>query len=263
MDLSAPHGWSVFFLAVCSALFAGLLAWCGYRAVRRREPVALLILAGGLLATVIEPLLDNLGLLWFARNNVGIAFQLFDRYMPVYVVLGYGFYFGGQAFIAYDGLRNGKQARFLWTVYAAAWVFDLAIESTGHLAGLYRYYGPQPFNLWGVPLWWMFVNPALPVVAGLIFFRLGDRLRAGRAILVVPLLAMTYGGIYGATSWPIFVALHSSDSTPILYASGVVTDAFALIVVWLAITLLVPAPTGALNDHEAAVGLPHREPLPV
>jgi hypothetical protein len=232
---------SVFFLILCSAIFVGFLGWCSYRAARLRQPAALAILGGGLVATLIEPMLDNLGLLWFARDNVGIAFHLFDRYMPVYVVLGYGFFFGGQAFLAYDGLRKGKPARFLWTLYAAAWVFDLAIESVGHRAGLYRYYGHQPFNLWGVPLWWMFLNPALPVVAGLIFFRLGDRLRGVRSVLAIPLLPIVYGAIYGGAGWPIFMALHSTTNQAVLYGAALATDAFALLVVWMSIALLLPA----------------------
>jgi hypothetical protein len=243
----------VFFLVLCSVIFTGFLVWCGYRAIRLRQPLALCILAGGLLATLVEPMLDNLGMLWFAKDNVGIAFHLFDRYMPIYVVLGYGFFFGGQAFVAYDGLRKGKSASFLWKLYAVAWVFDLAIESTGHLAGLYKYYGRQPFNLWGVPVWWMFLNPALPVVAALVFFRLGDRIDKIRAIQVVPLLPIIYGAIYGGAGWPVFIAFHSTTSAAYLYASAILTDLLALWIVWLSISLLLPevvtpASSAALRD---------------
>jgi hypothetical protein len=248
IDLSAPHGVSIMFLVLCSVIFAGSLAWCGYRAVRLGKPLALFVLGGGLLATVIEPMLDNLGLLWFAKDNVGIAFHLFNRYLPVYVVLGYGFFFGGQAFLAYDGLLKGKRARFLWTLYAAAWVFDLAIESIGHLSGLYKYYGSQPFNLWGVPVWWMFLNPVLPVVAGLVFFRLSEHLGGVRSILAVPLLPMIYGAIYGGAGWPIFIALHSTTNTAVLYACGMATDACAVGIVGLALVLLLPSATADVAD---------------
>jgi hypothetical protein len=52
---------------------------------------------------------------------------------------------------------------------------------------------------------------------------------------------MLYGGVYGGSSWPIFVALHSTDSRPALWAAGAVTDAFALIMVWLCAVLVTDA----------------------
>jgi hypothetical protein len=242
-QLDAPHGLSELFLIMCTVIFAAFLGWCAWRAIRSKQPLPLFLLAGGLLATLIEPMLDNLGLLWFAKNNAAVAFHLFDRYLPLYVVLGYGFFFGGLSFLAYDGLKQGKSSSFLWRIYAAGWVFDMVIESVGHLSGLYKYYGPQPFNLWGVPLWWMFINPVLPVAAAALFFRLGDRLNGLRGALVIALLPMIYGGVYGGSSWPIFVALHSTDSRPVLWAAGAVTDVFALIMVWLSVLLA----TGSAN----------------
>jgi hypothetical protein len=242
--MSAAHGSSVFFLVLCSVIFAAFFGWCVVRAVRTRQPIALFLLLGGLIATLVEPMLDNLGLLWFDRNNVGIAFHLFGRYMPTYVVLGYGFFFGGMAFVAYDGLRRGHGVSFLWKLYAVGWVFDMAIESGGSLAHLYKYYGTQPFNIWGVPLWWMFINPALCVAVGVVCYRLGDRMAGMRSVLAVPLLPLMYGGIYGGACWPIFVALHSTRNLGWLYIAGIASDAFALMVVWLA-TLMVPVDAAA------------------
>jgi hypothetical protein len=251
-SMSAPHGSSVFFLVLCSVIFAGFFGWCLLRAVRTREPIALFLLIGGLVATLIEPMLDNLGLLWFDRNNVSIAFHLFGRYLPTYVVLGYGFFFGGMAFVAYDGLRRGHGARFLWKLYAIGWLFDMAIESGGSLAHLYKYYGTQPFNIWGVPLWWMFINPALCVVVGVVCFGLGDRIGGLRSVIAVPLLPLFYGGIYGGACWPIFVALHSTRATGWLYVAGIVSDGFALMVVWLATLLLAEPAAAAAPDRGAA-----------
>ena len=165
IHLSAPSGGSWFFTILCVSIFLAALAWAGRRATQG-DWLALAVLAGGLVANLIEAELDNLGLLWFARDNQLIVFHSFGRYMPLYVTLGYGFYFGAITYFVVDALRRGRGARYLWGIYLFGWLFDCALESTGSWVGLYKYYGPQPYNVWGIPLWWMFVNPALPIAVG-------------------------------------------------------------------------------------------------
>jgi hypothetical protein len=216
-------------------IFLAALAWAVVRA-SRGEWIALGVLAGGLVANLIEAELDNLGLLWFARNNHLIVFHSFGRYMPLYVTLGYGFYFGTITYFTLDALRRGRGSRYLWGIYAFGWVFDCALETTGSAVGLYKYYGPQPYNLWGIPLWWMFVNPALPIAAGGLFYVMRDRLAGVRALVAVPLLPMCYGATYGAVAWPIFVALNSHVQGWVIWVAGTVTAALSLLYVALIVT---------------------------
>jgi hypothetical protein len=232
VHLSAPSGGSWFFNGLCIALFAGALVWAFARA-SRGDMLGLVVLAGGLVANLIEAELDNLGLLWFATDNHLIVFHSFSRAMPLYVTLGYGFYFGSISYFTTSALARGRGPRYLWGIYAAGWVFDLALESTGSGVGLYKYYGPQPFDPWGIPLWWMFVNPALPIAAGGLFHLMRDQLRGARALLVVVLLPMCYGATYGAIAWPIFIALHSDVATWVIWVAGGLTAAFALLFVGL------------------------------
>jgi hypothetical protein len=273
VHLSAPSTGSWLFTALCLTLFAAALSWSMARAARG-EWLALACLAGGVVANLIEAELDNLGLLWFARNNHLIAFHEFGRYMPLYVVLGYGFYFGAITFFTVDALRRGRGARFLWGIYAFGWVFDCILETTGSAVGLYRYYGPQPFNLWGIPLWWMFVNPALPIAAGGLFHVMRSRLTGLRALGIVGLLPMCYGATYGALAWPIFVALNTRVGTLVIWIAGAVTAAFCVAYVWLiaagldwygrqtGATAVAPVPAGRAESPEpaATVAALRREP---
>jgi hypothetical protein len=114
-------------------------------------------------------------------------------------------------------------------------VFDLAVESTGNAVGLYHYFGPQPYNIWGIPLWWMFCNPVLPIVAGALFFVMRERLRDLRALLIVVLLPVCYGAIYGAIGWPVFIALNSNVPGAVIWIAGAATPLIALGVVRLTI----------------------------
>jgi hypothetical protein len=232
INLSAPSTGSWFFTILCVAIFSAALVWALARA-SRGDWLGLVALAGGLVANLIEAELDNLGLLWFARDNHLILFHSFGRYMPLYVTLGYGFYFGAITYFTVDALRRGRGSPYLWGIYAFGWVFDCALETTGSGVGLYKYYGPQPFNAWSIPLWWMFVNPALPLAAGGLFHVMGERLRGARSLLVVPLLPMCYGATYGAVAWPIFVALNSHVAGWVIWVAGAATAAFSLLFVAL------------------------------
>jgi hypothetical protein len=256
VHLSAPSAGSWFFTVLCAVTFVAALGWSVQRA-RRGEWLALAVLGGGLAANLIEAELDNLGLLWFARNNHLIAFHSFGRYMPLYVTLGYGFYFGSITYFTVDALRSGRGSRYLWGIYAFAWVFDCALETTGSAVGLYKYYGPQPYNLWSIPLWWMFVNPALPIAAGGLFHVLRRRLRGPSALLAVPLLPMCYGATYGALAWPVFVALNSRVSTAVIWVAGALTVALSLAYVWLIVTglqWLERHPSAEITVASAAAG---------
>jgi hypothetical protein len=234
IDLSAPSAGSWCFSILCIAIFALALIWALARAWRG-DWLGIAALAGGLVANLIEAELDNLGLLWFAHNNHLILFHSFGRYMPLYVTLGYGFYFGAITYFTLDALRRGKGSRYLWAIYAFGLVFDGALEITGGEIGLYRYFGPQPYRVLTEPLWWLFINPALPIAAGGLFHVMRDRLRGWRALSIVALLPMVYGATYGATAWPIFVALHSNVAHWVIWVAAIVSDAFALVFVALII----------------------------
>jgi hypothetical protein len=257
IHLSAPSGGSWFFTILCASIFLAALAWAGRRAARG-DWLALAVLAGGLVANLIEAELDNLGLLWFARDNQLIVFHSFGRYMPLYVTLGYGFYFGAITYFTIDALKRGRGSRYLWGIYVFGWVFDCALESTGSWVGLYKYYGPQPYNVWGIPLWWMFVNPALPIAAGGLFHVMRDRLRGPRSLLVVPLLPMCYGATYGAVAWPIFVALGSHVHGWVIWIAGTATAAFSLAFVALIVQGLQWY--GRLDQPGPGVGVLDRAP---
>jgi hypothetical protein len=235
VHLSAPSAGSWFFTILCAAIFSAALAWSLLRAYRG-DWLALAALAGGLVANLIEAELDNLGLLWFARDNHLIVFHSFGRYMPLYVTLGYGFYFGALTYFTVDALRRGRGGRYLWGIYLFGLVFDWALETVGGELGVYRYFGPQPYRVLTEPLWWIFVNPALPLAAGGLFHVMRDRLRGARALAVVPLLPMCYGATYGALAWPMFVALNSRVPGWVIWVAGAVTAAFSLAFAWLIVS---------------------------
>lgn len=247
-DLSAPHAESVLFLVICCVAMAVAIGYV----IKTRNRLGALFLLGGLLAGVLEPMLDYLGLLWFAADNVAIAVETFHRHVPLYVVLGYSFYFGGFSYVAYRAMVAGKSLRWFWAFFVFDWLADWALQATGAALGLYQYYGPQPWMLFDVPAWWFTIDSAMPVIAGGVVYLMRDFLIGWRALLIIPLIPACYAGLNAAAGWPIFSALNSDPSTAVVWLAGTATMALALLYRWLMLLAVVRAPAPVPDDEPAA-----------
>ena len=98
------------------------------------------------------------------------TFTVLGRTMPLYICFVYPWYVGGLGYLAYKLFSNGITTRGLFQLWALDAVADVGLESPGILLGTYSYYGHQPLNPWGFPLWWAFVNPTMPMLAGMAIF---------------------------------------------------------------------------------------------
>ncbi|MGE2713019.1 hypothetical protein ACQI4L_03060 [Mycolicibacterium litorale] len=213
------------------------------RLALRGEKLGLLFLLGGLCMGMLEPYLDYLGLLWFATDNVAVTVNLFQRHIPLYVVLGYSFFFGLQAYVIYRAILLGKGAKFFVYAYALSWLFDAALQITGAQFGLYKYFGQQPFLFFGAPAWWYTIDASLQLVAGLVLFLLRNRLVGWGQLIIIPMLPAIYAGLNGALGWPTFTALNSNfdpelngnASTPLVYLGGTATIVLTILLVTLVI----------------------------
>lgn len=205
VDMQAPEtlGWvfTVFFVMQ-------IVPAAGYYVLRSvREPVPFLALLGGLGAALGEAMLDALTLLWWPTNIPLTAFTAFDVEVPAYALMGYCLFLGAGCYWVYEQIRDGKGARAVWVAAAVFFVADLVYEPPFISMGLYEYYGPQPMEVAGFPLYWGFLNTMVVIVGGWLFFLFEDRMvGAGRLIaLVIPMFAL--GPLIGA-AWPTFLTLH-------------------------------------------------------
>lgn len=255
-DLSAPRGASVAFLVICVLLTAILLIVVVRRAIQG-DFIPLMFALGGLLSGLLEPMLDSLGLLWFAADNVAIAVETFHRHVPLYVVLGYVFYFGGFSYVAYRAMLAGKGRRWFWGFFAFEWLADLALQATGRALGLYEYYGPQPLMIFDVPMWWFTVDSCLAVLCGGVLFLMREHLTGWRVLVIVPMVPACYAGLNAAAGWPIFSALNSGPATVVVWAAGLATIGLALLYRYLMIEAVVRA-----QEADPKIVPESRRPLP-
>jgi hypothetical protein len=216
-----------------------------------KGPLLLYCIIGGAFAAFYEPIVDVLGLVYLKEQNALGTFTVLDRTMPLYICFVYPWYVGGLGYLASKLFERGISVRGMFALWALDCVVDVALESPGILAGTYLYYGHQPFNLWGFPLWWGFVNPVMPMLAGALIYKLKPHLEGSpwKLLAVIPLIPMADGLANAASGFPMWIALNQTNvSYAWTYLAGFVTLGLALFCVWI-ISLAVARPAEELADE--------------
>ena len=210
--------------------------------IRGEGPVLLLCLAGGAIAAVFEPIVDVLGLVFFPRQGSWIAFETMGRPVPLLIAFVYPWYVGGQGYLAYRLFQRGIDRRGVFQLWAIFFAVNIALETPGLIANVYTYYGRQPFDFWGFPLWWGFVNPVMPLIAGALILRVRPYLGSGWRLLgIIPLIPVADGLANAGVAWPMWATLNTDLPSVATYAAAIVTLGLALYAVWI-ISLVVSRP---------------------
>jgi hypothetical protein len=249
MPKTAETVFNVFiFIPLGAALALGVR-----QVIRGRGPVLLYCIAGGAFAAFFEPVVDVLGLVYLKEQNALGTFTVLDRTMPLYICFVYPWYVGGLGYLAYRLFERGVTVRDLYVLWALDCVVDIALETPGILAGTYLYYGKQPLDLWGFPLWWGFVNPVMPMLAGALIYKLRPHLGSGWKLLaILPLIPAADGMANAAAAWPMWISLNQTDVSYVwTYLAAGVTLGLSLFAVWV-ISLAVARPQEELA-HETVL----------
>lgn len=198
-----------------------------------RGPLLLYCLIGGGIACMFEPIVDTLGMCYIRQEAATTTFSSFGRDFPLFINFVYVWYVGGLAYLAYRIFSNGVTRKAVFQLYLIDVFINVWLESPGVLMGAYEYYGPQPLNFWGLPLWWVCVNPLMPLTAGALIYRMSPMLPGWRLVAVVAFIPMADGIGNGATAWPVWTALNRNSSLLVSHLAWGVTLGLALIFVWV------------------------------
>jgi hypothetical protein len=219
------------------------LALAVRKLAKGQGPVLLYCIVGGGFAAMMEPVVDVLGLVYLKEVNALGTFTILDRTMPLYICFVYPWYVGGLGYLASRLFRRGVTMRDLFVLWALDCVVDIFLESPGILAGTYLYYGHQPFNFWGFPLWWGFVNPVMPMTAGALIYKLTPHLdTAWKKLAIIALIPMADGIANGAAAWPMWATLNQHEvSYLVTYLGCAACLGLSLFCVWI-ISLAVARP---------------------
>ena len=236
-----PRGWQVVYTVLLALPLVGLAGWCLRQWRRERDPVPLLCLAGGAVCVLFEPIVDILGLCWYPRSGQWKLFETLGRPIPVGVLFGYMWAFGGLTAVAATVLRR-KGPAALWKLYPVFIGISIPFELMANHSGYYLYYGHQPLRILDWPAWWGPVNFAVPIVAAVMLARVRPVLTGPRLLLAALFLPMADGAVNGATAWPVWSALNAPGlPAVVVQAAGLLTVLLAVFLVWLVTRPPAPA----------------------
>jgi hypothetical protein len=237
--------------------------------VTGRGPLLAYCLIGGGIACLFEPIVDTMGLCYIRQQAVTTTFSSMGRDFPLFINFVYIWYVGGLAYLASRIYQTGVTRKAVFQLYLIDVFINIWLESPGVLMGAYEYYGPQPLNFWGLPLWWVCVNPLMPMTAGALIYRLSPHLRGARLALVIAFIPMADGIANGAAAWPVWTALNLNANLVFTYLAWLVTLGLALTCVWV-LSFVVARPdeevfiTSKVGIIKAAIfGAQERDKVPV
>jgi hypothetical protein len=207
---------------------------------RGKGPLLLFCFIGGAFAALFEPVADVLSCLYFPAIGQHTAFTALGRPIPWALVFAYPWFVGGQGYLTYLLFAKGAAARRVWQLWGVFAVSNILVETPGVLAGFHSYYGNQPFNFWGFPLWQAAVQSIMPMVAGALAYAVRDRIGDGwRLAAVIPLLPMADGMVNAGLALPIWLTVGSGAPPAATYPAALATIGLAAYAVWL-LTLALP-----------------------
>lgn len=225
--------------------------------VRKRDPLLMYCFIGGGLASLFEPVADLLSCLYFPAIGQNTAFETFGRPIPWALVFAYPWYVGGQGYLTYKAFEKGISAGRIWTLWLLFCLSDVLIESPGVLMGFHVYYGNQPFNFWGFPLWMAAVQSLMPLIAGALLYAMRTRIRSGWKLLAaIPFIPMADGMANAGLALPVWTTLGSDMSLTANYVGGTLSIAMSAVAVWLLATIFGHARPAAQTDFDNATARP-------
>jgi hypothetical protein len=241
------------FTAICALPTVVCLAMAVKSIVKDRNALWPIFLLGGTIGMLVEPILDYMGGVWWPVHGDWEAFRLLDVNIPVLVCFVYPWLLGGQAYIAYRAFERGTAVRRLWALVGIFALNDIVLETIGvRVLRVYSYFGTQPLNPWGLPLWYVPCNAVGPVMAAALFYVMRNQLRGWRMLAAVWFFPMSFVGVYAACGWPIWVSLNSEWGIAASTAASLVVFVQACLIV-LVVTRIVGAEDNSGRRHHLGV----------
>ncbi len=222
----------IFFFVAGALVVVFALPWAIRAAVKSKNYIPLLVMGSGLICSLLEPMLDLLGHLHWARNLLP-AFTNFGITVPALIPLCYVAFLGLEAYFCYFVIRNGARRSHFIMLLGVGIITDALMETIGINLGVYLYYGTQPFEFLKFPYWWGFINGGSFVTIGAILAFAVPRLHGVSKLLL--LLVAPFGMMvaYFGVGWVHILAHNSALPTWVRWIAAAVM--MVMMVGWMCI----------------------------
>lgn len=232
-EASPPSGPSIAFTVASLAIVIALLVWWWVSGERRRGPVLPLLFLGiALSAIAVEPIFDNTLLYWYPPDNPLGVYAAYDRTVPWFTPLGYAWFFGGSSYIMWRVFSRGATRREIFSWFGFFVVVDGLATGTAGWLGISGFYGPQPFMLGGINVWFAFADATAGLVGAVILYLVVPRLSGWKWAWLLVIPTVSYGAVLGAVTSPVVLGLHSDWTTFGRWLGGAGTIALCCVVAY-------------------------------
>jgi hypothetical protein len=225
-------------------LFVGaMLLWGVRNIVVRREPALVICLVAGFLTCVLEPHLMVFYKFFYPQIGQHVLFMGFGQPVPIFLGLCYSAFFGPAAYFLESGnfLRSFTLQRFLigMAVLVAA---EVALEIVSVRAGVWLYFGDQPFTVGDFPVHVAVVVGCACVVLGSIARIWFDRVKGARQWWMLVICPISMIGVFNVFAYPVAFALASGGGVAISRVGSSATMALSLILAYFCAQQLARIP---------------------
>jgi hypothetical protein len=238
------------------------LGYCIWLARRERKIWPLMVWLCGAPMTLWEPMQNIVTHVVYPEIGQHTAFVIYDRPMPVYLVLVYMCYFGLWVPLLMKKFEDGVSVRQVMKYYFITVVFAAAFEPIPvSVFGWWTYYGDnQPLKFFGIPIWWFFVNAMVIVGVAAVFAVLRRHVLTAdwQTVVFVPGGLFVCGALHHSAGIPAYTAIGSGWSIAVTVPLSLVSCGLAVLWTYLLARLVAaptatPEPTGTSDRAERVV----------
>jgi hypothetical protein len=204
----------------------------------KKDNIPILVWLGGFVCSLLEPMLDHAGHLWWSHNLAGPAYSGFSLNIPWLIPPCYTFFVAMTGYFAYVVMKNGATRKKIWMVWALVAFTDVVLEVPGCYVYAYMYYGFHPFRLMNFPLFWVWVNGTGMLMVGFFLYMGVPHLKGWTKSLLLLSVVLAFGAAYGIIGWPYFMALNWTMVFPLFNIPMTVPWVYVLSLCSLGIALL-------------------------
>ncbi|OAL50330.1 hypothetical protein IQ07DRAFT_587007 [Pyrenochaeta sp. DS3sAY3a] len=251
-DLAIPHNEQLIATALTCVpvvYFLGVI----FKALARGDPTPFWFIVGGTVASAFEPIVDVMGFCFFPREGNWIAFEFFGRPIPYFVPPCYAWFVGGQAYWFFTIISQKETTRpDVWKLWIKSFSANLLLEYPAMALGMYTYYGHQPINIAGFPLWFPAIHATSPIMSAITVYLVRPHLVGFKSWIIGAIVCCTYGMANCGLGWPVWCALSMDRGPVVSNIAALMTAILIATTIWL-LSLAIPDKTqGKLQNGSAS-----------
>ncbi len=216
-------------------LFVGaMLLWGVRNIVVRRDAALVICMTAGFLTCVLEPHLMVFYKFFYPQIGQHVLFMGFGQPVPIFLGFCYSAFFGPAAYFLESGnfLRSFTLRRFLigMAVLVAA---EVVLEIVSVRAGVWLYFGDQPFTVGDFPVHVAVVVGCACVVLGSIARIWFDRVRGARQWWMLVICPISMIGVFNIFAYPVAFALASGGGVNTSRVGSLASMVLSLVLAYL------------------------------